>query len=83
MLMWITTLQMNPHSLTFPPVFMAVWDTGLWDSAIWGSGLVPSADWQGATNIGYSFAPLLKTATQGIQLQWVATDLVFEAGGVL
>jgi len=25
----------------------------------------------------------LKTATQGIQLQWVATDLVFEAGGVL
>ena len=60
-----------------------VWDTGLWDSAIWGSGLVPIANWQGATNIGYTFAPLLKTATQGIQLQWVATDLVFEAGGVL
>jgi hypothetical protein len=38
---------------------------------------------KGATNIGYTFAPLLKTATQGIQLQWVATDLVFEAGGVL
>ena len=69
--------------LNFSTSVYGLWDTGLWDSAIWGSGLVPSADWQGATNIGYSFAPLLKTATQGIQLQWVATDLVFEAGGVL
>jgi hypothetical protein len=69
--------------LNFSPSSYGIWDTGLWDSAIWGSGLVPSADWQGVTNIGYTFAPLIKTATQGIQLQWVATDLVFEAGGVL
>ena len=60
------------------------WNTGLWDSAIWGSGLVPSADWQGATNIGYTFAPLIKTATQGIQVaNGSQTDLVFEGGGVL
>jgi len=69
--------------LNFSTSVYGIWDAGLWDSAIWGSGLVPSADWQGATNIGYTFAPLIKTATQGIQLQWVATDLVFEAGGVL
>jgi len=69
--------------LNFSTSVYGLWDTGLWDSAIWGAGLVPLADWQGATNIGYTFAPLLKTATQGIQLQWVATDLVFEAGGVL
>jgi hypothetical protein len=69
--------------LNFSASSYGIWDTGLWDSAIWGSGLVPSADWQGVTNIGYTFAPLIKTATQGIQLQWVATDLVFEAGGVL
>jgi hypothetical protein len=69
--------------LNFSASIYGIWDTGLWDSAIWGSGLVPSADWQGVTNIGYTFAPLIKTATQGIQLQWVATDLVFEAGGVL
>ena len=69
--------------LNFSTSVYGLWDTGLWDSAIWGAGLVPLADWQGATNIGYTFAPLIKTATQGIQLQWVATDLVFEGGGVL
>jgi hypothetical protein len=69
--------------LNFSVSNYGVWDSGLWDAAEWGSGLVPSADWQGATNIGYTFAPLIKTATQGIQLQWVATDLVFEGGGVL
>ena len=69
--------------LNFSTSVYGLWDAGLWDSAIWGAGLVPSADWQGATNIGYTFAPLIKTATQGIQLQWVATDLVFEGGGVL
>jgi len=69
--------------LNFSVSNYGIWDSGLWDAAIWGSGLVPIANWQGATNIGYTFAPLLKTATQGIQLQWVATDLVFEGGGVL
>jgi hypothetical protein len=69
--------------LNFSGISYGLWDSGLWDTAVWGAGLVPSADWQGATNIGYTFAPLLKTATQGIQLQWVATDLVFEGGGVL
>jgi len=69
--------------LNFSTNIYGLWDSGLWDTAIWGAGLVPSADWQGATNIGYTFAPLIKTATQGIQLQWVATDLVFEGGGVL
>jgi len=69
--------------LNFSTSIYGLWDSGLWDSAIWGAGLVPSADWQGATNIGYTFAPLIKTATQDIQLQWVATDLVFEGGGVL
>jgi len=69
--------------LNFSISNFGIWDSGLWDAAIWGSGLVPSANWQGATNIGYTFAPLFKTATQELQLQWVATDLVFEAGGVL
>ena len=69
--------------LSFLGTPVGLWDTGVWDSALWGGGLVPAANWEGATQIGYTFAPLLKTATQGIQLQWVATDLVFEAGGVL
>jgi hypothetical protein len=69
--------------LTFSPSQYGTWDNALWDSSYWGGGLSPTADWQGTTGIGYSFAPTLNTATQGIELQWVATDLVFEAGGVL
>ena len=69
--------------LSFSTSPYGVWDSGLWDVAYWGGGLNPTADWQGTTGIGYSFAPTLNTATQGIELQWVATDLVFEAGGVL
>jgi hypothetical protein len=77
--------DISDHSaqLTTTAPGYGVWDTGLWDSAVWGSNLVPSADWQGATGIGWVFAPFLKTATQGIQLQWVASDLVFEQGGTL
>ena len=69
--------------LSFSATSYGLWGTGLWDNAVWGSDLVPNADWQGTTEIGYTFAPLIKTSTQGIQLQWIATDLVFEGGGVL
>jgi len=71
------------QSLNFAPVTFATWDTALWDTAVWGDTLVPSADWQGVTEIGYSFAPILKTASQGVQIQWVTADLVFTPGGTL
>jgi len=70
-------------SLNFTPINAALWDSALWDASYWGDNLVPSADWQGVTEIGYSFAPILKTASQGIQIQWVAADLVFTDGGTL
>jgi hypothetical protein len=61
----------------------ALWDSALWDVGLWGSGLESQAFWQGATGIGYAFAPILKSSTNGIQLQWVSTDLMFERGGAL
>lgn len=67
---------------TSPPVY-GLWDVGLWDTALWGSGMVASAEWQGATGIGYTFAPFLKIATDGIRLEWMATDMVFEPGGTI
>lgn len=59
----------------------AVWDTAVWDTAVWSSGLVNNAEWQGATGIGYTFAPFLKTASKSTQLQWTSTDMIFEVGG--
>ena len=60
-----------------------IWDSGNWDFSFWGADQVPIADWQGVTGIGSSFAPVLKAATNGVSLQWIATDMVFESGGTL
>lgn len=70
-------------ALSFSSTSYGVWDTAVWDTAVWGASLVAVADWQGATGVGYCFAPLLKVSAQGIQVQWVSSDLVFESGGVL
>ena len=69
--------------LSFTPTTYGVWDTGVWDTAVWGSDLVPVADWQGATGIGFCFAPVVKVASQGLRVEWVSTDMVFELGGIL
>lgn len=76
-------LEDNTAQLTSSAVIPGVWGTSLWDDGLWGSGLTPLAEWQGATYIGYTFAPVLKTASNESQVQWVASDLVFEVGGVL
>jgi hypothetical protein len=70
-------------ALNITPANIAYWDLAFWDDAVWGDNLMPSANWQGVTQIGYSFAPLLKTASQDVQVQWVAADLVFTDGGTL
>lgn len=69
--------------LSFTATNYAVWDTAVWDTGLWGADLIPSAEWQGATGVGYCFAPVLKIASQGIRVQWVSSDLVFESGGML
>ena len=61
----------------------ALWDTGVWDTAVWGAGLELSRLWQGAAGIGYCGAPNLKTSTNAIDLQWLATDIVFEQGAII
>lgn len=69
--------------LSFSTTSYAVWDTALWDSAIWGGDLSPQNVWQGVTGTGYWGAVVLKTATSGIETQWVSTDIVYRTGTVL
>lgn len=61
----------------------ALWDTGVWDTALWASALSVSKLWQGATGVGYWGAPHLQANISGAALQWVSTDVVLEAGGIL
>jgi hypothetical protein len=60
-----------------------IWDSGLWDTALWGSDLELSRLWQGAFGVGYCGAPNVTTNTNSIDLQWLATDIVYETGGII
>ena len=66
--------------LAYSPVASSTWDTSVWDTDLWGGGLVTVNNWQGITGMGYSGALRLASASQGIEIEWAATDLVFEAG---
>ncbi len=76
--------QSDPAApLSASPTIYGAWDSGLWDSAIWGGDVALQKNWQGATGIGFCGAPILKVAANGIQVQWVATDVLWTTGGVL
>lgn len=60
-----------------------VWGVGLWGSMQWGASSVVQKNWQGTVGTGYNVAPRLKAITNGLSTQWMATDLVFELGGIL
>jgi hypothetical protein len=53
---------------------------GLWDTGIWGQGLMITSNFQGVTGIGYCGGVHLKSASQGLQLEWAATDVVYQTG---
>lgn len=69
--------------LSFSPSSASLWDSAIWDSSTWGSGLNVSKEWQGATDVGYCAAVRFQSASQGIELRWVSTDIVFKKGGIL
>lgn len=67
-------------SLSFSPSTVGLWDTGVWDTAIWGAGLQITNNWQGITGIGYCGGIQLKSSSSGLQVEWAATDVVYQTG---
>lgn len=67
-------------ALTFSGTSYGLWDVGLWDTAVWGADLVIQNTWLGVTGIGYCGGLQMKTASQGIQIQWASTDVVYQSG---
>ena len=61
----------------------SLWDTARWDAGLWAGSSVIYKQWQGVNGVGYCAAPRLLAAGKGISLNWMATDLVMERGGVL
>ena len=69
--------------LTFSPSAYSTWDSGIWDATNWGGGLNVLQNWQGLNGVGYYGAPIVKIASQGLQVRWVSTDIVIEGGAIL
>jgi hypothetical protein len=69
--------------LSFSPTIYAVWDTALWDDGVWSGDLNVLKNWQGLNGLGYCAGFRLNTASNGIELTWVSTDIVMEEGEVL
>lgn len=60
---------------------IALWDVAIWDVDVWGSDFVLEKEWKTvAVMPGFCFAFLLRVGTNAIQIQWPATDFVFERG---
>jgi len=70
-------------TISFSPTSYGVWDTSVWDTGLWGGGLDVQKPWQSVTGIGYCAAPRLQAASNGIEVSWVSTDIVFEVGAML
>ena len=67
-------------SLSFSPTAVGLWDTSVWDTGLWGAGLQITNNWQGITGIGYCGGIQLKSSSSGLQIEWAATDIVFQTG---
>jgi len=67
-------------SLNFSPTTYGLWDTSLWDNSLWAGGTIITNNWQGVTGIGYCAGIQLKSASQGLQIEWASTDVVFQQG---
>ncbi len=75
--------SVNTGQLQVEASRFALWDQASWDSGIWGPDLDLRKAWNGAQGVGNAFAPTLNTSTNGVTLQWVNSNLVYEKGGIL
>lgn len=60
-----------------------LWDIAPWDTSDWGVGDAIIQDWQSVTGVGYCGGLRVQTSTQGINVRWQSSDIVYEKGGVL
>jgi hypothetical protein len=67
-------------AISAAPVAVGVWGTAKWDQANWGDDLAINNSWQGITGIGYCGAIQFKSASSGLQIEWAATDVVYQTG---
>ena len=61
----------------------ALWNVAFWDVDLWAGALQTKLDWQGMASVGYAGSFRMKSVSKNIIVQWAATDIVMEYGGVI
>lgn len=62
----------------------ALWDEALWDVGMWAASLAIVKTWTSPQeNVGYAAAGKLKINTDALTVSWMASNFVFEQGGIL
>jgi len=70
----------NSAPLTYTASIYGLWDSGKWDQSLWGGDLNITNNWLGITGIGYCIGLQVKTSSSTLQIQWAATDVVYQTG---
>lgn len=73
-------MEENIGALSYASSTVGLWDAGTWDGSNWGSGMAVQAAWQGVTGIGFCGGIRFKSASQGLQIEWASTDVVYQPG---
>jgi hypothetical protein len=73
-------IDQNIGALNYSSSTTGLWDLATWDGSNWGSALAVNASWQGITGIGTCGAIRFTSASRYLQMQWAATDVVYQNG---
>ena len=66
--------------VVYVPTQVAVWGVGVWGLSLWGQNLNISNNWQGVNGVGYCASVAIASSTRNINIQWTATDIVYQSG---
>lgn len=67
-------------TLTFTPSTASLWGVALWGVSSWSTGLQRLKNWIGISGLGLCASTRLQVASQGLEVRWQATDVLFEPG---
>lgn len=81
-------LTVPTSTLTLTQPNYGIWGSsipqyGYWGQAKWSAGAVVQQIWQGAVGVGKCGAPHIAGSAQGIDFQWMSTDMIVKPGGLI
>lgn len=78
-----SSAEMTGVSVFTPPT-SAEWNSGLWDTGLWADGFEIVKQWTSPARFpGFYAAGKLKISTKVLTVQWMASEYVYEYGGIL